>query len=232
MLAGRPEVRLALFDLAMPGMGSPSNLAAVRECHPAVTTVVVSGSLRREDVFLSLKAGVHGFVSKGTSIEELVQALRMILDGYVYVPAFVTQIEAAADGRAGNPSGRTRTELRSHGGSHPASAPSARPHRGGTVEQGDRPLAVARRGNGQDSRDGGTEGSGCAEPVRRSRVGSGQSSAFTDELKHSTRKPVRVRRQFARCNAEPGPPARCNPRASGRRLFEAVLQFSLKALAT
>lgn len=94
MLAGRPEVRLALFDLAMPGMGSPSNLAAVRECHPAVTTVVVSGSLRREDVFLSLKAGVHGFVSKGTSIEELVQALRMILDGYVYVPAFVTQIEA------------------------------------------------------------------------------------------------------------------------------------------
>jgi DNA-binding NarL/FixJ family response regulator len=95
MLAERPRVGLALFDLAMPGMGSPSNLAAVRECHPAVTTVVVSGSLRREDVFLSLRAGVHGFVSKGTSIEDLVQALRMIQDGFVYVPAFVTQIEAA-----------------------------------------------------------------------------------------------------------------------------------------
>ena len=99
-LAERPAVRLALFDLAMPGMGSPSNLAAVRECHPEVTTVVVSGSTRREDVFLSLRAGVHGFVPKGTSVEALIEALRMILDGFVFVPAFVTEIDGVPAGKA------------------------------------------------------------------------------------------------------------------------------------
>jgi DNA-binding NarL/FixJ family response regulator len=110
-LAERPVVRLALFDLAMPGMGSPSNLAAVRECHPEVITVVVSGSQRREDVFLSLRAGVHGFVPKGTSVEALVEALRMILDGFVFVPTFVTRID-------GGPTDRTapRSAERETGG--------------------------------------------------------------------------------------------------------------------
>ncbi len=95
-LAETPTVDLALFDLAMPGMASPASLAAVRECHPHVTTAVVSCSVRREDVFQALRAGVHGYVPKGTSIEALVEALRMIRDGFVFVPAFVTQIDDAS----------------------------------------------------------------------------------------------------------------------------------------
>lgn len=107
ILAERPAVRLALFDLAMPGMGGPANLAAVRECHPDVITIVVSGSVRREDVFLSLRSGVHGFVPKGTSVEALVKALRMILDGFVFVPSFITRIEAVpANGSGGHAAGR------------------------------------------------------------------------------------------------------------------------------
>jgi DNA-binding NarL/FixJ family response regulator len=95
VLAERPAIRLALFDLAMPGMAGPGNLAAVRECNPGVTTVVVSGSTRREDVFLALRAGVHGFVAKGSSVDTLVQALRIIQDGFVLVPSFVTRIDEA-----------------------------------------------------------------------------------------------------------------------------------------
>lgn len=93
ILSEHPTVGLALFDLAMPGMASPASLAAVRECHPEVTVAVVSASIHREDVFQALRAGVHGFVTKGTSIEAVVEALRMIRDGFVFVPAFVTRID-------------------------------------------------------------------------------------------------------------------------------------------
>lgn len=106
-LAERPAAGLALFDLAMPGMASPASLAAVRECRPDVTAVVVSASVRREDVFQALRAGVHGFVPKATSVEALVQALGLIRDGFVFVPSFVTRADAVPPGgRAATPAGR------------------------------------------------------------------------------------------------------------------------------
>lgn len=91
-LAEKPDVRFALFDLAMPGMESPASLSAVRECFPEVLTVVVSGSTEREDVFLALRAGVHGFVPKGSDVESLIRALGLVFEGFVYVPAFVTRV--------------------------------------------------------------------------------------------------------------------------------------------
>lgn len=97
ILAERPTVGLALIDLAMPGMASPASLGAVRECHPDVTVAVISASIRREDVFQALRAGVHGFVPKGTSIEAVVKALRMVRDGFVFVPSFVTRIDDLHD---------------------------------------------------------------------------------------------------------------------------------------
>lgn len=97
-LAERPMVRFALFDLAMPGMAGAESLSAVRECHPEVLTVVVSGSTRREDVFMALRAGVHGFVPKGPTVEALAEALRMVLDGFVYVPSFVTHVGTGEGG--------------------------------------------------------------------------------------------------------------------------------------
>lgn len=104
-LTAMPTVDLALFDLAMPGIASPANLAAVRECHPDVTTVVVSNSVRRDDVFLALRAGVHGFVSKGSGVEALVRALGVIREGFVLVPSFVTRVEGEA---AGGPAAAAR----------------------------------------------------------------------------------------------------------------------------
>ncbi|WP_407523114.1 LuxR C-terminal-related transcriptional regulator [Methylobacterium oryzisoli] len=102
-LAEKPDIRFALFDLDMPGMESPASLSAVRECFPEVLTVVVSGSTEREDVFLALRAGVHGFVPKGSNVESLIQALRMVFDGFVYVPAFVTRTPGGGPPEAATP---------------------------------------------------------------------------------------------------------------------------------
>lgn len=108
-LAENPSVRFALFDLAMPGMAGAESLSAVREFHLHVLTVVVSGSTRREDVFLALRAGVHGFVPKGPTVEALTVALRMVLDGFVYVPSFVTHVGSAEGETVGHDPARAGT---------------------------------------------------------------------------------------------------------------------------
>lgn len=95
-LPQRDDISLALFDLAMPGMASAASLRAVRECFPHIRVAIVSASNRREDIILALEAGAHGFVPKGLGIELLVNAVKIIVDGMIYVPPSLTDIDAAA----------------------------------------------------------------------------------------------------------------------------------------
>ena len=88
---------LALFDLNMPGMETASSLLAVRECYPGVRVAVVSGSTDRRDILLALEAGVHGYVPKTLGIDEIADALRMVLDGWIYVPPSLAQVGNGAD---------------------------------------------------------------------------------------------------------------------------------------
>jgi DNA-binding NarL/FixJ family response regulator len=92
------NVRIALFDLRMPGMESPSSLAAVRELVPHTRVVVVSASQRREDILAALSAGAHGYVPKGLGANELASALRLILDGTIYVPPSLAEIHPVETG--------------------------------------------------------------------------------------------------------------------------------------
>jgi DNA-binding NarL/FixJ family response regulator len=94
-LSARSDISLALFDLAMPGMASPANLRAVRECFETLRVAVVSSSKSRRDVLSALEAGVHGYVPKGLGIAELAHALQLIVDGVIYVPASIATLPLA-----------------------------------------------------------------------------------------------------------------------------------------
>jgi DNA-binding NarL/FixJ family response regulator len=91
-LANIQDISVALFDLSMPGMESAASLAAVREGFPDIRVAVVSGSTRRQDILMALEAGVHGYVPKGLGAAELSQALRMVLDGVIYVPPSLADV--------------------------------------------------------------------------------------------------------------------------------------------
>jgi DNA-binding NarL/FixJ family response regulator len=82
-------ISLALFDLSMPGMEGPGTLSAVRECYPDIRVAVVSASQSRQDVLTSLETGVHGYIPKGLGPHELVRALKIIISGEIFVPAFL-----------------------------------------------------------------------------------------------------------------------------------------------
>lgn len=95
-LSARGDISLALFDLAMPGIESPANLRAVRDCFKALRVAVVSSSKNRRDVLSALEAGVHGYVPKGLGVAELAQALQLIVDGVIYVPPSIATLPSAA----------------------------------------------------------------------------------------------------------------------------------------
>jgi DNA-binding NarL/FixJ family response regulator len=96
-LSSRSDISLALFDLAMPGMASPANLRAVRECFETLRVAVVSSSKSRQDILSALEAGVHGYVPKGLGISELVHALQLINDGVIYVPSSIATLPSGEE---------------------------------------------------------------------------------------------------------------------------------------
>ncbi len=91
-LARNGAISLALFELPMLSIRSAANLAAVRASFPHVQTAVVSASDRKQDVLRALEAGVHGYVPKSIGPAELTRALRLIVDGMIYVPSTIAAI--------------------------------------------------------------------------------------------------------------------------------------------
>jgi DNA-binding NarL/FixJ family response regulator len=115
-LAEGANVSLALFDLQMPGLENPMNLQVVRENFPKTRVVVVSGWQRREDIIAALRAGVHGYVPKSLGAAELGSALRLVLQGSIFVPPSLAEVTPAD-----RPNARTRTS--SVGGGTPSLTP-------------------------------------------------------------------------------------------------------------
>jgi DNA-binding NarL/FixJ family response regulator len=86
-LIKQPEISLSLFELNLPGVSEATSLTAVRDCFPHLHVAVVSTSARRQDILMTLDAGAHGYVPKNAGPAELAVALKLILDGIIYVPA-------------------------------------------------------------------------------------------------------------------------------------------------
>ena len=89
-LAETPNVALALFDLAMPGITGPESLSVVKETYPGLRVAIVSGSEERENVLKAVATGLNGYVPKSLTDDEILGAIQDILDGRIYVPRFMT----------------------------------------------------------------------------------------------------------------------------------------------
>src|SRR5918994_5138179 len=85
-LIKQPEISLSLFELNLPGVSGATSLTAVRDCFPHLQVAVVSTTVQRQDVLMTLDAGAHGYVPKNAGPAELAAALKLILDGFIYVP--------------------------------------------------------------------------------------------------------------------------------------------------
>ena len=87
--AGNPDLALVLLDLALPDIDGFQALAQLRERHPDVPVVVLSAYDEADTVTQALDAGAMGFIPKTSSNQMLLDALRVVLAGGVYLPAEV-----------------------------------------------------------------------------------------------------------------------------------------------
>lgn len=81
-----PDLDLVLLDLGLPGGEGAPSVKLFHSHHPAVPLVVISAIDHRDDIEKVMNNGAMGFISKMSSGDTMVQALRVVLDGGVYLP--------------------------------------------------------------------------------------------------------------------------------------------------
>lgn len=77
---------LLLLDLKMPGYDGLDSLHAVKEAADAVPVVVLSGEDSSALIRQAIESGAMGFIPKSSSHDLLMQALKLVLAGGVYLP--------------------------------------------------------------------------------------------------------------------------------------------------
>lgn len=85
-LAEHEDLSLCLLDLMLPDADGTSVLARIRTERPEVPVVVLSAHDNRASVLAAIDAGAMGFISKRSATSVLVEALKLVLVGGVYLP--------------------------------------------------------------------------------------------------------------------------------------------------
>jgi DNA-binding NarL/FixJ family response regulator len=91
-----PDYDLVLLDLHLGDSDGFDLLAELRKLYPALPIVVVSASDRASDVIRAIDAGAMGFVPKRSANDTLFQALRLVMNGGIYVPPMALGLSSAA----------------------------------------------------------------------------------------------------------------------------------------
>jgi DNA-binding NarL/FixJ family response regulator len=81
-----PDIDLVLLDLNMPGSEGAASVKQFSTSYPDIPVVVVSASDQRSDIKKVMNSGAVGFISKSSSGEDMLNALRLVLDGGIYLP--------------------------------------------------------------------------------------------------------------------------------------------------
>jgi len=86
LVAEDPDLSLVLLDLNLPDRDGFAVLSELRTRYPALSVVVLSGFHERANVVKALDLGALGFIPKTVSRDVMVNALRLIFSGGIYIP--------------------------------------------------------------------------------------------------------------------------------------------------
>lgn len=107
------DLDLVLLDYHLPDMTGLDALAIFRQQHPELPIVMLSGSANHPIMRQVLRAGAAGFVTKSSLSDELLNAIRQVLSGDVYIPDELNTntTPAALDASTDKPTLTQRQEL-------------------------------------------------------------------------------------------------------------------------
>ena len=85
-IAAHADLDAVILDLGLPGMGGMRALTEFGRVRPDVPVVVVSASEDARDAREALAKGALGYVPKSAGQRTLLSAIRLVLEGELYVP--------------------------------------------------------------------------------------------------------------------------------------------------
>jgi two-component system nitrate/nitrite response regulator NarL len=100
------DLDVVILDLVMPGMKGLEALSEFGRKRPDLPVIVLSSSEDPKDVRQALASGALGYVPKSASQHVLLSAVRLVLNGDLYIPPLILDgpsntIERKADGTGG-----------------------------------------------------------------------------------------------------------------------------------
>jgi len=89
-----PEV--ALLDLGMPGLNGLDAAREIMQSSAGTKVVILTQHAEEPYILEALRAGVHGYVLKSQSVSDVVQAIRDVTRGKLYVSPAISEVVVSA----------------------------------------------------------------------------------------------------------------------------------------
>lgn len=87
----RLAVNIILVDISMPGESGLDAIRELRQKYPHVPVLVLSIHPEQRFAVRALKAGASGYIMKQSAVDELVQAIRKVVEGGKYVSSALAE---------------------------------------------------------------------------------------------------------------------------------------------
>ncbi len=86
ILTQHTDLNLILLDLNMPGTTGLSAFHSIREQIPHTPIIIISASEDMDDIRQAIQSGVSGYIPKSTDSDIILNAVKLVLAGGIYLP--------------------------------------------------------------------------------------------------------------------------------------------------
>ena len=88
------SIDLIILDLHLPGSDGFWGLLELRKLHPSIAVLVISGNDEPSVVTKANVCGASGFISKSSSAETIIDAVKTVLEGNEYWPEMELDVDS------------------------------------------------------------------------------------------------------------------------------------------
>lgn len=89
LIAEHDDIDVVILDLVIPGMDGLRAIAEFGKIRPELPVIILSSSENPTNVRAALANGALGYVPKSAAEHTLLSAIRVVLNGDIYMPPFV-----------------------------------------------------------------------------------------------------------------------------------------------
>jgi len=100
MKTSTPDIILLDYELEAGDTDGINLIRAITIKHPHTSVLIMSGHYNTATVALALRSGARGFVGKSQDLEEMIEAIRALADGKIYVEAMMAAELASQSSQA------------------------------------------------------------------------------------------------------------------------------------